>query len=139
MKQANDAQGPEGALSFDVELDAPPTQVWRALTIPEFVAQWLMARIAAPEAETIEAEDAEHAPSPPVSLRLLTAEPGRSLRYLWREEGSAFPETIVTFELKPNETGGTRFSVVHEMTTTAHAFARERPANSNTPRLRLVA
>jgi uncharacterized protein YndB with AHSA1/START domain len=139
MKHGRDAPARQGALSFDYELDAPPAKVWRALTVPEFVARWLTARVVAQEAGTSEPDGAERSPSLPVSLRLLESEPGRSVRYLWREDASPFPESIVTFRVAPSESGGTRFRVVHEMTATVRAFAPKRPANRDGPRLLLAA
>jgi uncharacterized protein YndB with AHSA1/START domain len=126
MKPDNDSQAHETAVTFECELDAPPAQVWRAVTIPEFVAQWLTP------------EPAGVTPAA-VSFRLLDEEPGQSARYLWREEASPFPESLVTFHLHPNEAGGTTFRIVHEMMTAAHILPREGPANGNAPPLLLAA
>jgi uncharacterized protein YndB with AHSA1/START domain len=137
MTHASDERKFQDALSFGYELDASPAKVWRALTIPEFVAQWLTARIVEPDAETREPEPLSSSPS--ITLHLLASEPGRSIRYLWREEGSSFSESIVTFRLSPNDTGGTTFRIVHEPTEATRLLSRQRPANSNTPRLLLAA
>jgi uncharacterized protein YndB with AHSA1/START domain len=126
MKPGSDKQEHEAALTFEYELDAPPAQVWRAVTIPEFVAQWLTP---APEGATPSA----------VSLRLLDEERGRSVRYLWREEASPFPESLVTFRLHPNDAGGTTFRIVHELTTGTRVLPRQGPANGNAPPLLLAA
>jgi len=124
------------ALSFDFELDAPPAKVWRALTVPEFVAKWLTARIDGEPAPSDPREGPSSRPAP-VSLRLLTAEPGRSVRYLWREEEGSLPPSIVTFRITPSGSGGTRFRVVHE--TSGRVLTQRRPANHNAPRLLLAA
>ena len=126
MKPGSDKQEHETAVTFEYELDAPPAQVWRAVTIPEFVAQWL----------TPASEDAT---PPAVSLRLLDEEPGRSVRYLWREETSPFPESLVTFRLHPNDAGGTTFRIVHELMVGPHILPRQSPANGNAPPLLLAA
>jgi uncharacterized protein YndB with AHSA1/START domain len=131
-----DSTGPRGALSFDYELEAPPAKVWRALTVPEFVEKWLPAQVADQEAEASKAEGDERAP---VSLRLLESDPGRSVRYLWREEAGPHTPSIVTFRISPNESGGTRFRVVHEMTASVRGFAPRRPASRQGPRLLLAA
>ena len=123
------------ALSFDYDLEAPPAKVWRALTVPEFVAKWLPAEIVARETGMSEREG-ERAP---VSLRLLESEPGRSVRYLWREEAAPESASVVTFRISPNETGGTRFRIVHEKTASARGFALRRPASRQGPRPLLAA
>jgi uncharacterized protein YndB with AHSA1/START domain len=128
MKPVSEEQEHEAAVTFEYELDAPPAQVWRAVTIPEFVAQWLTPGLAEPGAKT-----------PAVSFRLLDEEPGRSVRYLWREETSPLPESLVTFRLHPNDVGGTTFRIVHELMTGARVLSREGPANGNAPLLLLAA
>lgn len=137
MKRDSDKREHQGTLRFEYELDAPPAKVWRALTVPEFVARWLTARIIDPEAKG--PESASAGPSPSLSLRLLDSEPCQSVRYVWGEEGSPFPESVVTFRLRSNDSGGTTFGIVHELTRAAGALAGREPANSNTPRLLLAA
>ena len=126
MKPGSDSQEHETAVTFEYELDAPPAQVWRAVTIPEFVAQWLIPT----------SEDAAPAA---VSFRLLDEEPGKSVRYLWREEASPLPESLVTFRLHPNDAGGTTFRIVHELMASPHILPRQGPANGNAPPLLLAA
>jgi uncharacterized protein YndB with AHSA1/START domain len=126
MMPDSDRQAQGTVVTFECELDAPPAQVWRAVTIPEFVAQWLTP------------EPAGATPAA-VSFRLLDEEPGQSARYLWREEASPLPESLVTFLLYPNEAGGTTFRIVHEAMTAAHILPREGPANGNAPPLLLAA
>jgi uncharacterized protein YndB with AHSA1/START domain len=128
MKPDSDGQEHEAALTFEYELDAPPAQVWRAVTIPEFVAQWLTPGLMEPGAKT-----------PAVSFRLLDEEPGRSVRYLWREETSPLPESLVTFRLHPNDVGGTTFRIVHETMANARILPRQSPANGNASPLSLAA
>jgi uncharacterized protein YndB with AHSA1/START domain len=136
MKPSSDSQEHEAAVTFEYELDAPPAQVWRAITIPEFVAQWLTPGLIAPGAETPALEGAT---PPAVSLRLLDQEPCQSVRYLWREEASPFAESLVTFRLHPNDAGGTTFSIVHELMAGARILPRQGPANGNAPPLLLAA
>ena len=136
MKPSSDKPEHEPAVTFEYELDAPPAQVWRAVTIPEFVAQWLTPGLIAPEGATPASEGAT---PPAVSLRLLDEEPGRSVRYLWREEASPLPESLVTFRLHPNDAGGTTFRIVHELMVGPHILPRQSPANGNAPPLLLAA
>ena len=129
----------QGALSFDYELEAPPAKVWRALTVPEFIAKWLPADVVAQETGTTEPEGDERPPSASIAVRLLESDPGRSVRYLWRDETGPHTASIVTFRISPNESGGTRFRVVHEMMASARGFAPKRPASRQGPRLLLAA
>jgi uncharacterized protein YndB with AHSA1/START domain len=126
MKARSDQSDHRASLSFEVQLDAPPAQVWRALTIPEYVARWL-------DAPT--AEDAQRSPSPP-AFRLLDTEPQRSVRYSCRDDGDPAAESIVTFSLRANEAGGAILNIVHEI---ADALAPKSAANSNAPPLLLAA
>jgi uncharacterized protein YndB with AHSA1/START domain len=124
MKRGKENGACGRSLRFEYELDAPPAQVWRAVTIPEYVAQWLTPRPAPPEA-----------PARPV---LLDCEPGRSARYAWSEDGDG-AESIVTFRLAPNDAGGTIFSIVHELVVRTDAVNVQGAANSNMPTLLLAA
>jgi uncharacterized protein YndB with AHSA1/START domain len=126
MKQKSDAREEQAILRFQYELDAPPARVWRAITIPEYVVQWLHARPVAPETER---------PQPV----LLDLEPNQSVRYLWSEEGDSTSDSIVTLRVAPNDTGGTTFSIVHELILATEGAANENVANNNRPKLLLAA
>jgi uncharacterized protein YndB with AHSA1/START domain len=125
-----DAPGGREVLNFEYELDAAPAKVWRALTIPEYVARWLT-----PPASEGPARESAAPLQPPASLRLLDCEPNRSVRYVWREAASPFVETTVTFRVAANEAGGTTFRIVHELNAAKHMPA----ANSNRSTLLLAA
>ena len=56
----NEAEERRDALKFEFELDAPLAKVWRALTIPEYVARWLT--VPAKDAQTHKREDPSVAP-----------------------------------------------------------------------------
>lgn len=81
-----------GDLLLEVALEAAPDKVWRAVSIPAFREQWLPARdLADPE--------------------LVVAEPGIAVRYRMRESEPPHVETIVTFEIRPDGTGGTCLTI----------------------------
>ena len=84
-------------LLLEVELDASPEKVWRAVSIPAFRQHWLPARDLAE-------------PVPVVS------EPGVAVRYRMREAEPPNVETVVTFEIRPAGDGGTRLTI-HQVRT----------------------
>ena len=85
---------PIDSVVVECELSDPPEKVWRALTEPALVAEWLTAD---------EAEPAEH--------EVVLEEPHRLLRLAWRDGREV--ESLVTFELERTSTGGTNLRVVH--------------------------
>ena len=98
-------------ISFEFELHHAPAKVWRALTDPALLTEWLLPVVGlALEPGT---EFAFHAPPQPgwdgtVKCRLLEIEPQRKLRYTW-VVGDI--DTVVTFTLTPLDSG-TRLSLV---------------------------
>ncbi|MCX5580824.1 SRPBCC family protein [Kaistia terrae] len=99
-------------LVLEYELDAPPEKVWRAISIPEFREKWL------PEGSLADAE--------PVS-----STPGEEVRYGMRDAEPPFLESVVTFQLRPNEMGGTRLRIVHGLSDARLERRPQRAANSN--------
>ncbi len=106
-----------------VECDLPeaPEKVWRALTEPEIVAAWLMPN-------DIRAETGHRfslGTEGSIDCTVLEAEPGRLLRYSWRELSGSNEtggiDSVVTFELARTATGGTHLRVVHDGFTRARA------------------
>ena len=104
----------ETALVFECTLDAPPEKVWRALSIPEYLARWLR-------------------PADDVELDVVTAEENKSLTYRWREasQGTAqgVEDSLVTFELTPNAEGGTWFRLTHAPVVVPTAANNNAPAS----------
>lgn len=99
---------PSDEVRFETELDAPPEKVWRALTVPEFVARWLMPNDIRPEegrAFSLKDEDGA------IECEIVEAKPPQLLGYSWREEGG--PDSLVRFHLAGTKAGGTRLTVVH--------------------------
>ncbi|MBZ9812271.1 SRPBCC family protein [Mesorhizobium sp. CA7] len=107
----------EAPLSFECDLPEPPEKVWRALTEPELLAAWMMPNDIKPEAGS---RFAFAGPDAPIECEVLEAEPGRLLRYFWREkpgadDGGLPPfDSVVTFTLAGTVSGGTHLSIVHD-------------------------
>ena len=112
-----------GDVTVECSLDAPPEKVWRALTVPELVTNWLGARADAGK----EKDDAPH-------YEIIEAKPFSHLRYRWRDHDTDSADSFVTFELQPRQDGGTWFRLVH-----AHPRPAIQPANGNSPPLKMAA
>ncbi|OCC02989.1 hypothetical protein BA190_21460 [Labrys sp. WJW] len=129
---AEDKAAPDD-LHFESVLEAPPAKVWRALTVPDYVAAWLV------PAEN--GTDAAHSPRRDscepelVDCRLLAAEAPQMLRYAWSEklEGRVL-DSVVTFELAPHGEGSTLLRI-----TQGSFVLRPVAANLNQPTLLLAA
>jgi uncharacterized protein YndB with AHSA1/START domain len=107
----NTAPSQSESISFDFDLRHAPQKVWRALTEPELLAEWLL-----PVLDLKLEPDAAftlNAPPQPgwdgkVNCRFLEIEAQRKLSYAWVVGGM---NTVVTFTLTPT-VSGTRLSLV---------------------------
>ena len=97
---ANDPRQDQGEaeIALEVELDAEPEKVWRAIAVPAFRERWL------PQADLAE-------PEPIASI------PGVEVRYRIRENGAPFVDSTVTFRVGPGPHGGALLWIVHRMET----------------------
>jgi uncharacterized protein YndB with AHSA1/START domain len=99
------------SISFEFDLPHAPEKVWRALTDPELLAQWLLPVLDL-ALEPGAAFTFKTQPYPgwdgTVACRMLEIEPRRKLRYAW---SVPFLDTVVTFTLTPTASG-TRLSLV---------------------------
>jgi len=99
------------SISFEFELSHPPAKVWRALTDPALLAEWLLPVVGL-ELEPGTAFTFKTQPYPGwdgiVNCRILEAEANRKLRYAWVVGDM---DTVVTFTLTPTASG-TRLSLV---------------------------
>lgn len=98
-------------VSFEFDLHHKPQKVWRALTDPVLLAEWLLPVTGfSLEPETTFAFKAPPAPGwdGTVNCRLLEVEPHRMLSYAW-VVGDI--DTVVTFILTPTPSG-TRLTLV---------------------------
>ncbi len=101
------------ALSIELELRHPPAKVWRALTEPELLAEWLLPVVdlrLAPGATFKFRREPMPGWDGVVDCRLLELEPQRKLSYTWTV-GDMELDTVVTFTLTPTATG-THLSLV---------------------------
>jgi uncharacterized protein YndB with AHSA1/START domain len=87
------------SLVIEREMPHPPEKVWRALTQPHLIEEWLMKN------------DFEPAPGHKFNLladwgtvdcRVLAVEPSKALSYTWAAFGL---ESVVTWTLTPTSTG----------------------------------
>jgi uncharacterized protein YndB with AHSA1/START domain len=99
------------SISFEFDLPHVPEKVWRALTDPVLLSEWLLPvvglKLDPGAAFTFKAQ-----PQPgwdgSVNCRFLEIEPQRKLSYTWVVGGI---DTVVTFTLTPTASG-TRLSLV---------------------------
>jgi uncharacterized protein YndB with AHSA1/START domain len=103
------------AISFEFDLQHSPEKVWRALTDPELLAEWLLPVVAS-KLEVGAAFTFKAQPQPGwdgiVNCRVLEIEAHRKLSYRW-VVGDI--DTVVTFTLTPTMLGtmaGTHLSLV---------------------------
>jgi uncharacterized protein YndB with AHSA1/START domain len=99
------------SISFEFDLNHAPEKVWRALTDPVLLAEWLLPVIdfkLEPGAAFTLKTQAYPGWDGTVNCRLLEIEPHRKLTYTW---AVPFLDTVVTFTLTPTASG-TRLSLV---------------------------
>ena len=99
------------SISFEFDLQHPPEKVWRALTDPVLLAEWLLPVVGL-ALEPGAAFAFKTQPYPgwdgTVNCRVLEIEVQRKLSYAW---SVPFLDTVVTFTLTPTASG-TRLSLV---------------------------
>ncbi len=99
---------------LEYELDAAPEKVWRAISIAEFREKWL------PGGALAAAE--------PVS-----SVSGEEIRYRMRDDEPPFVESVVTFQLRPDDKGGTRLRIIHALADARLEQHAQTAANNNRP------
>jgi uncharacterized protein YndB with AHSA1/START domain len=83
----------------DREIPYPPEKIWRALTQPHLIEEWLMKNDFEPIVDhrfTLRADWGS------VDCQVLALEPNKSLSYTWAAYGL---ESVVTWTLTPTSTG----------------------------------
>jgi uncharacterized protein YndB with AHSA1/START domain len=81
------------------EIAAPPEKIWRALTQPHLMAEWLMKSDFKP---TVGQRFSFTEDWGSVACEVVTVEANRTLSYTWAAFGL---ESVVTFTLTPTSTG----------------------------------
>jgi uncharacterized protein YndB with AHSA1/START domain len=86
------------------ELPHPPEKIWRALTQPHLIAEWLMQNDFKPEVGHHFTLRMEAQPNwdGVIDCQVLVVEPNKTLSYAW---GALGLESIVMFTLTPTDTG----------------------------------
>jgi uncharacterized protein YndB with AHSA1/START domain len=110
------------SIVVDYLLNDPPAQVWRALTEPKLLAQWLMRN----DIEPVVGHKFTFREKPQgdwdgiVYCKVLEVDPPHRFVYSWQggngKDDPAFPrlDTIVTWTLEATADGGTLLHLVHE-------------------------
>lgn len=94
-----DASAETLSVVLEREIPHPPEKIWRALTQPHLIAEWLMKNDFKPQVDHRFSLTAEWGS---VECQVLEVEPNRTLAYTW---GDSRLKSIVTWTLSPRGTG----------------------------------
>lgn len=103
----NETQSRTRSVIVERDFAHPPEKLWRALTRPELIQEWLMKNDflpAAGHAFTLQGDWGS------VACRVLEVEPQKTLSYTWEAMGL---ESVVTWTLSPSA-AGTRLRMEQE-------------------------
>jgi uncharacterized protein YndB with AHSA1/START domain len=103
------ARGQATTLTFEFDLPHPVEKVWRALTEPALLAEWLLPVVGfgtEPGTTFTFRAPPQAGWDGAVRCLLLEAEPHRTLSYTWAV-GDMEIDTVVTFTLTPTASGTT--------------------------------
>ena len=97
-------------LSVVVERDIPhpPAKIWRALTQPHLIAEWLMNNDFAPAVGHAFKFRADYLPNGELDCEVLAVEQDKALSYTWnsKSDNPAYAlKSVVTFTLTPTQAG----------------------------------
>jgi uncharacterized protein YndB with AHSA1/START domain len=100
----NQASAATRAVVVEREVPFPPERIWRALTQPHLIEEWLMKNDFKPVVD--HRFNLRKTPQPDVSIvvdcQVLAVEPYKTLSYTWAAYGL---ESVVTWTLTPTRTG----------------------------------
>jgi uncharacterized protein YndB with AHSA1/START domain len=94
-----DAAAETRSVIIEREVAFPPEKIWRALTQPHLIAEWLMTNDFQP---TVDHRFVLRGDWGSVDCKVLTLEPNKTLSYTWDAMGL---ESVVTWTLTPTSTG----------------------------------
>jgi len=120
MSDPDTGETKRATLRLACDLDAPIDKVWRALSDPALLAQWLLPNdiVAEPGARFALAGSATEGGT--IACEIIESNPPRRLSFSWKTDasktgGAEKPlDTVVTFELERREEGGTRLRLFHD-------------------------
>ncbi|MGH8854262.1 MAG: SRPBCC family protein [Telluria sp.] len=95
----NQMQTPTRSVTVEREFAHAPDKLWRALTQPELIREWLMQNDFVPAVDHRFSLSAQWGS---VACRVLEVEPQKSLAYTWDAMGL---ESVVTWTLTPTPSG----------------------------------
>ena len=95
----SNAEAATRSVIVEREFPFPPEKIWRALTQPHFIREWLMETDFAPEVGHSFNFRADWGS---VDSCVMALEPNRSLSYTWNAMGL---ESVVTWTLTPTKSG----------------------------------
>jgi uncharacterized protein YndB with AHSA1/START domain len=95
----NDESSETLSVAVEREIPHPPEKIWRALTQPSLIEQWLMKNDFKP---VVDHDFKLSADWGDVDCRVLAVEPNKTLSYTWAAYGL---ESVVTWTLTPTSTG----------------------------------
>ena len=126
-------------LVFDYVLDATPEKVWRALTVPQLLAEWLLPeQFSTGDKRSLDGRKAGL--SEKIDCEVLDAEQNRRLSWRWRETANGQNlDSVVTFELEDLAPGQTGLRIIHSGLVGATARMPFRAANSNGQAIMMLA
>jgi uncharacterized protein YndB with AHSA1/START domain len=90
------------------EMPCPPEKLWRALTQPHLIAEWLMSNDFKPAVGHQFNFRADYLPNGKLDCEVRAIEPNKMLSYTWdsTSDNAAFDlKSVVTFTLTPTSTG----------------------------------
>ena len=113
----------EESIVVECELPESREKVWRALTVPEIVAEWLDGDALSSCTDRLSADrpraDQQATVAPgkgaaQMEYEVVSADPLRHLQYRLKEGEGLAVESRVTFELSDAAGGGTHLRIVHD-------------------------
>jgi uncharacterized protein YndB with AHSA1/START domain len=129
------------SIAFECDLPEAPDKVWRALTTPEIVSEWLLPTDIRPDAGAKFGFRDPAAKDEPIECEVLAVDAERSIRFSWRDADARRDglDSTVTFEIAAIPTGGTHLTIVHEVRHTQRAVATMAANDNRAGPMRLAA